>query len=452
MSRGTARYPAAGASVVPWFHSPRVTDRRNAVPCRAGLVVLVGLLVATALGGYSARRWGEGPRCPDRSAAVVLDPGHGGADSGAVSDAYGLIERDLTLAIARRTAALLRADGVRVALTRNDAATALGNSERGLIANACRAAVYVSIHLNSFGEPAPNYVKTFWGVAAKDIAFARSLQAAMTAELRPDSDLGDGGVEQLENGGLLRAHMPAVLVEPVFLSNPDEAARLAAPDGARLEQIAVAIARGIAAWLGVKLTVGAASDSAPRVATDEGSMLAASDSLLGPARGSPAEAIAAAEVAGAHRLPEVRAYIEEVYRLAPLVGLDPAIVLAQSAHETGFWRSDAWGDHLNPAGIGVTAPGVPSPSWSNGTAAARAHIVHLYLYAAGAVGPDHLLAPYQGLDPRYEAAMEAGRAASARTVADLTRRWATDPGYAAGIVRAGNALFEGPQGRDRIDH
>ena len=165
------------------------------------------------------------------------------------------------------------------------------------------------------------------------------------------------------------------------------------------------------------------------------------DPLLAPPRGSAEDAIAVAEDRDAHRLDEVRAYVAEIYRLAPLVGLDPALAVAQSAHETAFWRSPAWQDHLNPAGIGITGPDAPSPTWTTGTDAARAQLVHLRLYAAGEIPPDHPLAPYVPLDPRYAAALAAGRAASAPTLADLAGRWATDPAYAEGVARAGNALF-----------
>ena len=76
-------------------------------------------------------------------------------DTGAVNEAAGLIERDLALDIARRTEAFLVDAGYSVALTRNDNATGYANTPRGTIANLCHAAAYVSIHLNSFGEPEP---------------------------------------------------------------------------------------------------------------------------------------------------------------------------------------------------------------------------------------------------------------------------------------------------------
>jgi hypothetical protein len=368
----------------------------------------------------------------------VLDPGHGGDDPGAVDDAAGLVERELVLDISHRAAALLEEAGYSVALTRSDSATGYANTPRGLIANACKGAVYVSIHLNSFGEPEPNYTRTFWGIEDKDVAFATVMQTALVTRLQPGTDLGDSGIEQLENGGLLAARMPATLIEPVFISNPDEALRLADPAGARLQDIASALADGIDIWLRSQRL-----GPVPTVIGQNRGFMSAQDPLLAPPRGSLAQAAGAALAAGVSRPDEVQAYMAEVYRLAPLVGIDPAIVVAQSALETGWWRSPAWADHLNPAGIGITSFEVASPSWESGVAAARAQIVHLYLYAVGPIPPGHPLEPFVALDPRYEAALEAGRAGSARSIEDLAGRWAADPNYATSIARVGSSLFWG---------
>jgi peptidoglycan hydrolase FlgJ len=311
----------------------------------------------------------------------------------------------------------------------------MANTPRGRIANACHALAYVSVHLNSFDQPEPNYARTLWGVAPKDQAFAETMEAALVAGLAPGTDLGDGGLDQLENGGLLTARMPAVMVEPVFLSNPDEARRLADPGGARRQAIAQAIADGVDGWFRGQGIVRGEAALAPSGA------IRPSDRLMGPARGSPSRAMAAALAAGAERPDDVRAYVDEVYRLAPAVGLDPALVVAQSALETGWWRSAAWTAHLNPAGIGITGPDAASPDWASGTDAARAQIVHLYLYAAGAIPRDGPLAAYVNLDPRYEAALGAGRAGTAPTLAALAGRWATDPHYAESISRVARDLF-----------
>lgn len=163
-----------------------------------------------------------------------------------------------------------------------------------------------------------------------------------------------------------------------------------------------------------------------------------SDRIVRPARGSVAIMTSFARHYGAVRLPEVSAYISEVYRLAPQVGIDPAIMVAQSALETDTWRTSYWQNHLNPAAIGITYNGQSSYTWSTGTDAARGHIVHLYLYAVGEIPPGHVLAPYKHLDPRYQAAVDAGYAGVARTISDLTGRWATDPIYGEKLVGRGN--------------
>src|SRR5215212_3949803 len=256
------------------------------------LASAVAIITIVVLGGLLSLLPRTGLDCPQPGARVMLDPGHGGDDPGAINDAAGLVERDLVLDIARRTKARLEEAGYSVALTRNDNATGYANTPRGVIANACHAAVYVSIHLNSFGEPEPNYAKTFWGIEAKDAAFASVMQAALVTRLQPGTDLGDSGLEVLENGGLMTARMPAVLVEPVFLSNPEEAARLADPAGERLEAIAAAVTDGVDAWLRSRglgpLDLPTVSGRVPGVA------MTAEEPLLAAPRGAAVRALGSA--------------------------------------------------------------------------------------------------------------------------------------------------------------
>src|SRR5215212_8700055 len=355
---------------------PRRNRPRSVGIALAGAVAIITIVV---LGGLLSLLPRTGLDCPQPGARVMLDPGHGGDDPGATNDAAGLV------------------------------------------------------------EPEPNYAKTFWGIEEKDAAFASVMQAALVTRLQPGTDLGDSGLEVLENGGLMTARMPAVLVEPVFLSNPEEAARLADPAGERREAIAAAVTDGVDAWLRSKRLGPLDATGIPGRAP--GLIMTVEDPLIAARRGSAVQALASAIRAGARRPEDLRAYLMEVYRLAPLVGIDPAIVVAQSAHETGWWQSPAWTDHLNPAGIGITGPEITSPTWESGVAAARAHLVHLYLYAAGPIPPGHPLQPYIPLDPRYEAALAAGRAGSASRLADLTGLWATDPDYGERVARVGNRLF-----------
>jgi len=180
--------------------------------------------------------------CPVSTAQVVLDPGHGGDDPGAVNESFGLTEAEENLTIAQQVASILQLDhGLTVALTRVDNATTLGNSARGAIANACHASLYVSIHLNAADDTSADYAQSFWGEKEKDLAFSLIMNASLaTLGIRVND------VDRFDNGGLLRARMPSVLVEGVFLTSPVEALLLKAQ--IRQTAIAQAIAAGIAAW------------------------------------------------------------------------------------------------------------------------------------------------------------------------------------------------------------
>jgi len=176
------------------------------------------------------------------------------------------------------------------------------------------------------------------------------------------------------------------------------------------------------------------------------------DTILGAARGTAAGAIAAANANGALRFGEATAYLNEVFRLAPLVSLDPSIVVSQSAHETDYWRSGWWTERLNPAGIGITgdpAQNAQSHTWANGTDAAQSHLAHLLVYVLGPTKAAAAWAkaagaaqPLSAVDPRYDAYVEAyGDTAIARTIHDLAGTWAVDPAYDVGIVAKSRVLF-----------
>jgi hypothetical protein len=174
------------------------------------------------------------------------------------------------------------------------------------------------------------------------------------------------------------------------------------------------------------------------------------DRILGPVRGDAATALAYARANGAARLPDVEAYITEVYRLAPLVGIDASVVVAQSSHETDVWRSQWFRERLNPAGIGITgdpAQNAASKTFVSGTEAAQAQVIHLLGYTLGGVvqWPEfvwmHTGSVMVETDPRFLALLQSGYAGKAKTIADLAGKWAVDPQYATGICRHGNAIF-----------
>ena len=112
------------------------------------------------------------------------------------------------------------------------------------------------------------------------------------------------------------------------------------------------------------LSVGRQSHSAQAAV-----VISKTDPTMAPPRGTPEKVLRWAQDNDATPITATRDYIYEVYRLAPLVGIDPAIVIAQSALETADWTSFYWKNHLNPAGIGITYSGAPSYTWPSGTAA-----------------------------------------------------------------------------------
>ena len=196
---------------------------------------------------------------------VVLDPGHGGHDSGATS-AHGLLEKEVALDVARRVRAILQRQGVRVYLTRhNDRFVEL--DERPRRASIWDADALVSIHANA-GQRQARGVETFvLGIPGSLSTNADPNSAAPTTThpgnqhdaanmalthaihdtLRRMPNTVDRGVKRARFAVLRTATCPATLVEIGFLSHPEESKRL--QSNAHRDEIARSIARGIDNYL-----------------------------------------------------------------------------------------------------------------------------------------------------------------------------------------------------------
>ncbi len=219
---------------------------------------------------------------------VVLDPGHGGEQEGALAP-DGAREKDVSLAISRRIAARLKRLGAKVVLTRTgDISVPLAN--RAAIATAIRADLFLSVHLNSMPTPEQRRhshgVETYFlsadatdghakAVAARENAdrlagepgpdpddpvagILDSLQDA--ASLQASSKLAyavheklvarlhaeDRGVKQAPFYVLAGARMPAILLELGFISHPAEARLLRSRE--YQDRIAAAVTDGIRAF------------------------------------------------------------------------------------------------------------------------------------------------------------------------------------------------------------
>src|SRR5215471_8505599 len=110
------------------------------------------------------------PQTSKPFAVVVLDPGHGGKDSGAMCG--GVMEKDLTLDVARRVDRLLDSQGIATLMTRlGDSYVSL--ADRAAFGNRANDSIFISIHFNEDNKPVATGVETYY--AAHQIASGSSL-------------------------------------------------------------------------------------------------------------------------------------------------------------------------------------------------------------------------------------------------------------------------------------
>jgi N-acetylmuramoyl-L-alanine amidase len=254
--------PAAIAiELGPRFASFRASDLPGD---RGGLRIVIEVIAKTTEGSAPA-----GPTPPPTDApplldlvpagtlrTVVIDPGHGGAESGARGPS-GSVEKTVTMETARRLKGALEGRlGVRVILTR-DRDTAVGLDERAAMANNNKADLFISLHANASVRPSVAGAEVFYlsleeygdeaqrmasgagaalpvfGGGVRDIevvpwrmaqarhiersgTFARTVEAA----LRGRVSLSPRALMQAPFRVLVGANMPAILVEMGFISNP----------------------------------------------------------------------------------------------------------------------------------------------------------------------------------------------------------------------------------------
>lgn len=167
---------------------------------------------------------------------VVLDPGHGGHDVGAVR--YGIYERDIVMSVTKLLASRL-AGKVDLKLTRytNDYYPSL--TERSWISNAHKTNLFVSIHVNASTSTAAYGAENFYYRGTASVNLARNLQNNVVNTV----GLRDRGI-RFGNLAVLRGtNAPAVLTELGFLSNSSDRSKLVSPY--YQERFADALANGI---------------------------------------------------------------------------------------------------------------------------------------------------------------------------------------------------------------
>lgn len=219
---------------------------------------------------------------PREVSRVVLDPGHGGRDTGAVGPA-GIVEKEVTLDIAHRAAGVLVSQGLEILLTRDDDRF-VALEERAARANAFAADLFVSIHCNASEGKARHGVETYVLDASRDeiaarvaarenemtptasaelaqmlgglrladqarhsTQFAHLLQRSATTAIRMRyGEAPAGGVHFAGFYVLVGARMPSALFETSYISNPVEEERLGSVEYRQL--LADAIVNAIRAY------------------------------------------------------------------------------------------------------------------------------------------------------------------------------------------------------------
>lgn len=184
-----------------------------------------------------------------RNKLVVIDPGHGGKDTGAIgyeNRTAVLYEKDVNLDVGLRVQKLLEAAGARIYMIRT-ADTYIPLYDRQDIANNLGASLYVAIHNNANNSPVPHGTEVYYrgdddpaldGISA--VTLAKNLQKTISSNL----GVADRGVKVSTGLAVLRrTYMPAVIIEGAYISNSGDLKKM--KTDVYWEQYAVSMARCI---------------------------------------------------------------------------------------------------------------------------------------------------------------------------------------------------------------
>lgn len=180
-------------------------------------------------------------------AKVMLDPGHGGKDPGAVGN--GLKEKDITLSLSLKTGAILKRHGVDVEYTRTTD-TFVDLTPRTTKANQAKVDIFVSQHVNSATNAAATGLEIF---TSRGQTKSDELATYIGIQLKTDfpqitfrTDYSDGDIDKESNFTVLaKTSMAATLIEYMFIVNPKDAQILRT----KLDDFALSTAKGILKYL-----------------------------------------------------------------------------------------------------------------------------------------------------------------------------------------------------------
>jgi len=346
---------------------------------------------------------------------IVIDPGHGGEDPGAVSGPYR--EKSFNLQVAGAVAGYINERyTASVHLTRISDITA-GLAERAGYANELKANLFVSLHTNAGGGTGfESYVYTGAGGGTR---VYRDRLHDYVAGFCASHGIRDRGKKEANFFVLRETNMSAVLLENLFIDNNNDLTFLTKPDFT--QRLGKSIGEGIAQTLGL-------------------------DTKTEGAGFIPARALTAAEPDRARKLlkaknPAAPDYIDIYVRMGGLYRIRWDAVFAQSCKETGFWKFGGLvrPEQYNFAGLG-SFDGKEGASFKTPEDGIEAQFQHWHVYFHGG----RLPAGRPELDPRRKAALSTGWGGKLNYVEDLGGKWAPAPDYGVSIVRDYMVSFGGP--------
>jgi N-acetylmuramoyl-L-alanine amidase len=240
------------------FRMPR--SLRNTVAWMGLLLMIASFVWLQSTSKPKAPTATRAPAPREPFAVVVLDPGHGGQDSGA--KVGNMLEKDLTLDVAQRVDRLLQAQGLATVMTRvGDAYVSL--ADRAALANRVPNCIFVSIHFNEDNKPVASGMETYYAahqitrglsvaswfpflwraVSESPSVESQSLAGFIQEDMAARTQAVNRGTKALQFFVIANVWHPAVLVEGGFLTNKEDMAKLGSDD--YREQMAAAIGEGI---------------------------------------------------------------------------------------------------------------------------------------------------------------------------------------------------------------
>lgn len=172
---------------------------------------------------------------------VFIDPGHGGNDSGAVG-INNLLEKDITLSVAKKVYDFLKKQGLEIKLSRTDDKT-LSLKDRTSAANSWKADCFISIHCNAFNGNASGVETYSYTTSTNDLA------ANIHEEvLKTKCYTKNRGTKTANFYVIKYTNMRACLIELAFIDNIEDSKILLQ----KQDELAEAIAKGICKYLGVE--------------------------------------------------------------------------------------------------------------------------------------------------------------------------------------------------------